>query len=336
MSSFSPFLRRGPNTHGMMVGMLACLAVIALHFAFRYDLQFVLRFPLYLALAALIDVLYGFLKDGRLARPHPSTLVTAGLLVLSVPARMTWWQVGAGLVIAIWFGKLTVDTKALRVNPMLLGRLFMMLMFANGIQGWLSPGVEIDALSTATPLGLHAAEGVSYSLRDLWLGNLHGDWEGVYAILPGAPGEVMPLLSLLCGVVLYFCGILDWRAGFTFVIGFVLTCLMLQMPVGFNLSAGSILFTAVFIVSDPRSMPGSKLGRILAGLLAGGLNAVIRNQGYYPEGIVIAVLTVNLLSPALDRLAFSLRGSQLIRRKITSSAQLAENQKNAMPMQAKR
>lgn len=315
MNYVSPFLRCGPNTRGMMFGMLACLTVIAAHFAFRYDMQFALRYPLYLALAALIDVVYVFLKEGRLVCPRSSTLVTAALLVLSVPARMSWWHIGAGLLVAVWFGKRMVDPKALRVNPMLLGRLFMMIVFTDSIQVWLAPGAKIDALTSATPLGLLAAEGVAYSPARLWLGDIHGDWETVYAILPGAPGEVMPLLALLCGCVLYLYGIVDWRAGTMFVVSFATTCLLLKMPAGFHLSAGSILFTAVFIVSDPRSMPGSKFGRLAAGLLAGCMNAAIRKRGFYPEGVVLAVLTVNLLSPTLDRLAFTVRGLLLKRLK---------------------
>ncbi len=322
----SPFLRRGPTTRGMMFGLVAFLTVIAAHFAVRYDLQFGLRYLLYLVLAGLIDILYVLLKEGRLVWPSTSTLVTAALLVLSVPARMSWWQIGAGLLVAIWFGKRTVDPKALRVNPMLLGRLFMMIVFADSIQAWLAPGATIDALSSATPLGLNAAESVAYSPVRLWLGDIQGDWESIYAILPGSPGEVMPLLTLLCGAVLYGFGIVDWRAGTMFVVGFSLTCFLLKMPVGFHLSAGSILFTAVFIVSDPRSMPGSKFGRLAAGLLAGGLNAAIRQHGFFPEGVVLAVLTVNLLSPSLDHLAFTVRGLQLKRRKMASlPPRLSEN-----------
>ena len=318
MNVTSPFLRRGPNTRGMMFGMVVCLTVIAAHFAFRYDMQFALRYPLYLVLAGLIDSLYVLLKEGRLVCPRMSTLVTAALLVLSVPARMSWWQIGAGLLVSVWFGKRTVDPRALRVNPMLLGRLFMMIVFADSIQDWLAPGATIDALSSATPLGLHARESVTYPSTRIWIGDIRGDWEGIYAILPGSPGEVMPLLTLLCGGILYRCGIVDWRAGVMFVAGFVLTCAVLKMPVGFHLAAGSILFTAVFIVSDPRSMPGSKFGRLAAGFIAGGLNAAIRNHGFFPEGVVLAVLTVNLLSPSLDRLAFVVRGLQLQHRKKTN------------------
>lgn len=59
------------------------------------------------------------------------------------------------------------------------------------------------------------------------------------------------------------------------------------------LVAGSLIFTAVYIVTDPRSMPGSRFGRLAGGLIAGILNAPVRNHGYYPEGVVIAVLVVN-------------------------------------------
>jgi Na+-translocating ferredoxin:NAD+ oxidoreductase RnfD subunit len=55
-------------------------------------------------------------------------------------------------------------------------------------------------------------------------------------------------------------------------------------------------------------MPGSKAGRLLAGLLAGMINAVLRWHGYLPEGVVPAVLAVNLLAPTLDRMAFVMRG----------------------------
>ncbi|MBN2302696.1 MAG: RnfABCDGE type electron transport complex subunit D [Lentisphaerae bacterium] len=316
----SPFLRRGPNARDMMTGMLACLTVATVHFGLRYDAQFPARYALYLVLASLIDIFYVLLKDGRLALPRASTLVTAALLVLSVPARIPWWQIVAGLLVAILFGKRVVDPGALRVNPMLLGRLFMMLVFADSIQTWLAPGAEIDALSSATPLGLQASEGVAYSPLKIWMGDIHGDWEGIYAILPGAPGEVLPLLTLLCGLVLYMLGILDWRSGVMYIAGFALTCVALDMPLGIHLAAGATIFTAVYIVTDPRSMPGSKFGRLAAGVLAGALNAGIRKHGFYPEGVVLAVLFVNLLGPTLDRIAFQGR-AYLLRRRAKARSQ---------------
>jgi electron transport complex protein RnfD len=309
----SPFLRRGPTTGGMMGWMLACLSVTALHFALRYDPSYAWRYAACLVLAGAVELLYALLKDGRLRMPHGSTLVTAALLTMSVPAHMPLVEVGAGILVAVLFGKLMVDRQALRLNPMLLGRLFMMLAFPDSIQRWLRPGVEIDAFSSATPLGLLAAEKQAWSVAEILVGRIRGDWEGVYAMLPGSPGETMPLLALACGLLLWWRGVLDWRSGLAYLAGFAAACAALGMPVLFHVAAGSTVFTAVYIVTDPRSMPGSKSGRLAAGLLAGILNAAIRRHGYYPEGVVLAVLAVNLLSPALDRLAFHLRGALLAR-----------------------
>ncbi|NCC50968.1 MAG: hypothetical protein EOM20_07090 [Spartobacteria bacterium] len=309
----APFLRKGTDTNGMMLGMLGCLTLTAAHFAWRYDTGFFLRYLSLSAASLLIEVVYVILRDGRLHWPRASTAVTAALLVLSVPARMSWIQIFYGILVAVLFAKCMTDRNALRLNPMLVGRLFMMLLFTQGIQEWLNPSVEIDAFSSATPLGLYLAEDTVYNPLSILAGSIRGDWEGVYALVPGAPGEVMPLLALVFGFILYFTGIIDWRPGIAFILGFGLTCPILGMPLFFHLTAGSIMFTAVYIVTDPRSMPGSKAGRLIAGFLAGVINAVVRNHGYYPEGIVIAVLAVNLLSPTLDRLAFYFRGVLLQR-----------------------
>jgi electron transport complex protein RnfD len=310
----NPFLRKGTDTRGMMLGMMICLTLTAVHFALRYDPAFLTRYASLLLAAWGIELSYVLLKDNRFEWPHLSTAVTAALLVLSVPAYMPWMHVFYGLIVAVLFGKLMVDRKALRLNPMLLGRLFLMIFFASSIQNWLNPDIEIDALSSATPLGLYYAEDITYAPLQILTGSIRGDWEGIYAIIPGSPGEVMPLLSLACGIVLYLTGIQDWRAGAAFLIGFALTCPLLGLPVGFHLVSGSLIFSAVYILSDPRSMPGSKAGRLMAGFIAGILNALIRNHGFYPEGVAIAVLTVNLLSPTLDRIAFTLRGWRLAQR----------------------
>jgi electron transport complex protein RnfD len=309
----SPFLRRGGDTRAMMLGMLVCLTLAAVHFAVRFDKGFLIRFPLFLLFSLGLEVLYRLLKDGRPSMPSASTAVTAALLVLSVPSRMPGHQVCIGLLVAVVFGKLVVDRSALRVNPMLLGRLFMMVMYPDTIQQWLPPDTQIDALTSATVLGLHASEGAMHGMIDILFGNLSGTWEDFVAIIPGSPGAVAPVFALLCGIVLYWRGLLDWRAGSTFVAGFAIACAFLKMPVLFHLVSGALIFSAVFILTDPRSMPASKAGRLLAGLLAGILNAMVRKHGFYPEGIVLAVLPVNLVSPTLDRLAFTLRGRQLRR-----------------------
>lgn len=310
----SPYLRSGMETRGMMAATLGCLSFTAVHFAVRYDPVFFWRYAAALLFALGVDIGYHLLKDGRLKRPAASVPVTAALLVLSVPSRMPPVALASGIAVAVLFGKCMVDRRALRLNPMLLGRLFMMLVFADAIQQWRLPGAGEDAITSATVLGLWFSEGATTAWHRIMLGRIGGTWEGFVALLPGSPGEMMPLISLGAGLLLYFAGVVDWRPGVAFVAGFAGACLFLDMPVLFHVLSGAVIFTAVYIVTDPRSMPGSKGGRLVLGALAGILNAFIRNHGYYPEGVVFAVLAVNLLSPTLDRVFFFLRGRRLRKR----------------------
>jgi hypothetical protein len=72
---------------------------------------------------------------------------------------------------------------------MLLGRLFMMVVFADSIQVWLASDAEIDALTSATPLGLLAAEGVAYSPLKILYGEIGGDWELSTPFCPARPAR---------------------------------------------------------------------------------------------------------------------------------------------------
>ena len=61
------------------------------------------------------------------------------------------------------------------------------------------------------------------------------------------------------------------------------------------------MMCAFFIATDPVTCPLSKLGRVIFGIGVGGLIMLIRLQGGYPEGVMYAVLLMNVMTPLLDR-----------------------------------
>ena len=309
--SVAPFLRVGLSKDGMMYAVLACLTLSALHFSIRYAPSFFMHYMLCILSGLAIEPAYHLLNNNRFTLPRPSTAVTAALLVMSIPASMPWHQVIWGLLVALLFGKFICGPTALRLNPMLLGRLFLMLLLPESIQTWLDPATEIDTFTAATPLGFYAAESVITAPKELLLGIFGGTWEDFYTLLPGSPGDLTPIITLVFGVILYFIGVIDWRPGLMYLLSFAATCWLLDLPVTFNLLAGSTFFTAVYIITDPKSTAATKSGRIACGLLAGTLNALIRNIGYYPEGVVFAILAANILSPTFDRIAFHLQSRKL-------------------------
>jgi len=67
-----------------------------------------------------------------------------------------------------------------------------------------------------------------------------------------------------------------------------------------ELSAGSLLFAAVFLMSDYSTQPQKYLTRILYGALSGFFCMLMRTVGTYEETVCFAVLLANAFTPIID------------------------------------
>ena len=67
-----------------------------------------------------------------------------------------------------------------------------------------------------------------------------------------------------------------------------------------ELSAGSLLFAAVFLLSDYATQSDEPLTRILSGAVCGVFCMMMRDVGTYEETVCFAVLLTNAFSPILD------------------------------------
>ncbi|MBT3192118.1 MAG: RnfABCDGE type electron transport complex subunit D [Verrucomicrobia bacterium] len=313
----SPFYRVGRTTMPMAFCTLGGLAILAALYAAFYDPWYMARWSGYVLAGLVIEALYMLLSTGRLRLRSGSSAVTAAILVMTIPANMPAKPVLFALILAIVLARMPIARGGLHLNPALVGRLFLMIAYAEDIVGWILPGMDADAVTTATPIELYHAEEFTYSLRDLLMGRIGGSWEGLYDMVPGGPGEAFAPVILLVGVLLYWRGIVAWRTGVAFVVAFAASCAVMHEPVLFNVFSGAIVFSAVFIAGDPKTTPVSKGGQLAGGIIAGVVNAVIRKHTYYSEGIVFSFLIVCLLAPTLDRIALWLRSRWLQRRRLS-------------------
>jgi Na+-translocating ferredoxin:NAD+ oxidoreductase RnfD subunit len=304
-----PYLTIGGNSAAMAARCVVMLLVLGGLYSLFYQPVFILKLSGYMLFATLIELLYRLLRDGNLRIKNAGAALTAGLLVMSIPADMPVFAVCMALLVSIGLVKLpTAGPNALHFNAAMAGRFFLMAIYGADIVRWNFAGQPLDGLSGATPLEIWQSDGYAYDLLNLFLGRIQGSWEGLYQIIPGAPGDLFRPVLILFGLVLFMRGVIDWRGGVSFLAAFALTCAAVGEPVGFNLFSGSVLFVAVFIVTDPKSSPASRAGRFIGGALAGIINACIRHYTYYSEGIVYSILIMNLLAPTLDRIAFQTRG----------------------------
>jgi len=128
---------------------------------------------------------------------------------------------------------------------------------------------------------------------------------------PGSLGTVsVPLLAL--GVVyLLTRRIIRWHIPLTFLVTFLLTGQLFGgLPMGrgwlagealFNLFSGSLVLGAFFMATDPVTSPLTRTGKAIYGACLGVISFFLRYFGTLGDGVPLAILLGNCLSPIIDR-----------------------------------
>jgi electron transport complex protein RnfD len=172
-----------------------------------------------------------------------------------------------------------------------------MLLTFGSVGGGALPKI-VELTSEATPLpalnqGAKIAAEQAPSIKDLFLG-LHG----------GAIGETCALALLIGFVYLVARGVIKWYVPASFAATtFVCYLLYGGFDVVFAIQhvlAGGLLLGAIFMATDYVTTPATNKGRVVFCIGAGLLTFAIRFWGSYPEGVSIAILTMNLLVPFIN------------------------------------
>lgn len=233
--------------------------------------------------------------------------VTSVLFALIMPPNAPLWQVALGISFGVVMAKEVFGgTGRNFLNPALAGRAFLFFAYPAAMSGdtvW----VAVDGVTSATPLGIAAAEGVTgitdagYTWMQAFLGNI-----------PGSIGEVSTLMILLGGFFLLYTGIASWRIVAGVMIGMVAlstlfnmigsdTNPMFDMPWHWHLVIGGFAFGMMFMATDPVSASMTDTGKWFFGILIGVMVVLIRVVNpAFPEGMMLAILFANLFAPLID------------------------------------
>lgn len=248
-----------------------------------------------------------------------SALVTAVLLAIALPTQAPWWLPMTAAAIAIGLGKQAFGGVGRNLfNPAMLGYAFALLSFPLQMNHWpgqppgfvdslhlvFGGGEQIDAWASPTIL-----DGLRHN-RSLTVDELFASHPG-FGSIGGRGGEWINLALLLGGMFLLQRKVYSWHAPVGLLGGLVLFSLLAWNGSGsdsngsplLHLFSGSTMLAAFFIATEPVSGPKAGLARLLFGFGAGVLIYLIRTWGNYPDGTAFAILLMNLMVPALDRLA---------------------------------
>jgi Na+-transporting NADH:ubiquinone oxidoreductase subunit B len=259
-------------------------------------------------------------------RNHPISegyLVTGMLIALVMPPYIPLWQVALATIFAVVIGKEVFGGTGMNIlNVALTARAFLYFAYPAQISGdqvwtYLGDKVAVDGFSGATALGVaynasiegdsvvsaldthNSALGADFSFFNMFMG-----W------IPGSIGETSTLMALLGALILVGTGVASWKiivSGFAgaYLMGFVMNLLAVNeymaMPPQYHWVMGGLAFGVVFMATDPVSAAQTETGKWIYGLLIGILTVIIRvTNPAYPEGIMLAVLLMNVFAPLID------------------------------------
>lgn len=234
-------------------------------------------------------------------------LVTGFLLPLTLPATIPLWQVAVGVAFGVIIGKEVFGGTGMNVlNPALTARAFLFFAYPGQISGdlvWTAAN-NVDGFSGATWLSRAAAE---HNVLD------QASWMDAFlGFIPGSMGETSTLACLLGAGVLIATRVGSWRTMAGVVVGTVVVASLLNavgsetnpmfaVPFWWHFVLGGWAFGMVFMATDPVSSAFTNTGRLLYGFGIGALVVLVRVVNpAYPEGMMLAILFMNLFAPLFD------------------------------------
>lgn len=278
--------------------LLACTVYGALHF--------VPALVVCLAAGGVMEAGFAIVRRGSV---EEGFLVTSFLLPLTLPPTIPLWQVALGTAFGVVIGKEIFGGTGMNfLNPALVARAFLFFAYPEQLSGevWVA-AVGPDGTSGATWLAHLAAGTEATGIAGPWT------WQDAFlGTIPGSMGETSVLACLLGAGFLLATGIASWRTMLgctlgTLAMAYLLNAVgsstnpMFAVPFHWHVVLGGWAFGMVFMATDPVSSPFTLRGRFVYGCAIGVLVVLVRVVNpAYPEGMMLAILFMNMLAPVID------------------------------------
>ena len=270
----------------------------------------------------LWEILFAVIRKHKISEGF---LVTGLLFPLTLPPTIPLWQVAIGISFGVVIGKEVFGgTGRNLLNPALTARAFVFFSYPLSMSGeiWVAAKNTIDGFSGATALSITGSEGtgIVQALTDKGFDLPHL----FFGLIPGSIGETSAFCCLLGAVFLMLTGIANYRIIIGGIAGLIVTsilcCFLSDVPdtwahAGplYHLFAGGFLLGISFMATDPVSAPGTNPARWIYGVCIGFFTIIIRvvNPAFV-EGVMLAILFMNVFSPLLDHMVVQYKISKRI------------------------
>ena len=321
------------STDKAMLLVAAALLPSAIWGCVMFGFSAVLVLAVSIGSAVLTEWLLGKIDGNDTLRDY-SALVTGLLVGMNMPSGIPLFIPAIASVFAIGVVKWTFGGLGCNwANPAIAGRIFVFFSFSSLMSKFplpwvLKSGAEIA--TGATPLtvmkmevasGLSseavlASAGTPVSAISSAISSSTGinpyALDAFFGFTGGCIGEVSALLLILGGLFLIWKKVIGWRIPVTFILSYaVLTWVFGSVRSGNGLFGGEVILPvlsgglmlgAFFMATDWVTTPTTAKGEVIFALGCGFFTFLIRCFGSLPEGVSLAILLMNMVSPTIDKL----------------------------------
>ncbi|MCA1763746.1 MAG: NADH:ubiquinone reductase (Na(+)-transporting) subunit B [Cryomorphaceae bacterium] len=250
-------------------------------------------------------------------------LVSGMLIPLIMPMDVPLWMVAVATAFAVLIAKEVFGGTGMNIlNVALTARAFLFFAYPTKMSGnkvWVNTesGSTVDGYTGETLLAQAIESGPNFAdiTNTAYASIGESFMASVIGFIPGSIGETSVIAILLGAAILLWTGIASWRIILMGVLGgaamglifnilgpqFFPENLYLQVPWWHQLVMGGFMFGVVFMATDPVTAAQTAKGKLWYGFLIGFLAIMIRVVNpAYPEGIMMAILFMNVMAPTID------------------------------------
>jgi electron transport complex protein RnfD len=301
--SHAPFYHSGQRvTERSYHMMLAALPALLMGIA-HYGVPAISVICLSISTAMIWELVVNLVSKRTITIGDGNAAVLGLFFAMLVPATMPWWAVITGTFLTIVIGKQIfggIGSNAF--HPVALAIAMMMLSwghlfdFDTALLNYDLEFATIYPLAATKYFGAASAD--AFSLNDLLMGRQLG---GI--------GSTFGLGLLIGGIYLMLRGFIRWEIALTFLAGIYLAAFIFNLfdparfaPPAFHLLTGYSLIGAFFLATEDSSSPVNFVPMLIYGAAGGIMTVLIRNIGAWIDGVILAILVINLISPLLDKI----------------------------------
>ena len=307
--SHAPFLHIGTNfsVKNYTIFIAAFIAVIPN--LFRYGAAGVGVLSLSISTAILWELLFNYISKQEVSIGDGNAALIGLLFAMMVPATMPWWAVLTGTFFSVIIGKqIFGGIGSNPFNPALIGVSILMISwkhlfdFDEALLNYDFDFLMLYPIAALKHFGVEAVD--KFELSNFFLG-----------FQSGGIGTTCGLAIIIGGIFLILKGYIRWEISLSFFLGIVITALIFNIsdptkyagPI-FHIFTGYTLLGIFFLATEDSSSPVNMIPMFIYGAGCGLMTILIRNIGAFPDGVVYAILLMNLLNPLIDKIRPKPRG----------------------------